>query len=102
MRYDVIRCDRRNRRGGGVAVIVKKSFTPRLVFEESVADSYELLCADLDTDHAMIRAPSCTAAALDQLLKAIGDLIAINYSSPVGNSDHASIVFTLELEVKKD
>ncbi|KAK6010739.1 hypothetical protein OSTOST_24207, partial [Ostertagia ostertagi] len=79
--YEILRCDRRDRRGGGVAIIAKKMLSPRIIFSESVGESYELLCVDFDMADSRTRvvlvykAPSCTSAMFDQLLKAIGDLV---------------------------
>ncbi|KAK6015400.1 hypothetical protein OSTOST_19174 [Ostertagia ostertagi] len=43
--YNLFRCDRKRKKGGGVLLLVKQSFCPTLVFSESVADGYEIVAA---------------------------------------------------------
>ncbi|EYB98647.1 hypothetical protein Y032_0129g1479 [Ancylostoma ceylanicum] len=45
----VPRCDRPRKKGGGVALVVKKTLLPILVYRESVRDGYEIVACDLHT-----------------------------------------------------
>lgn len=82
--YDFFRCDRKAKKGGGVALLVRKTLCPDLVFCKSVLNSYELLCCDIGTLSAMLRlvvvykAPSCPAPKVEQMCKALSDVCASN------------------------
>ncbi|KAK6015335.1 endonuclease/exonuclease/phosphatase family protein, partial [Ostertagia ostertagi] len=73
--YEILRCDRSDKRGGGVAVIASKIFYPRIIFKESIDNSYEIMVVDLDMAYSKVRAPSCPISMFEQLLKAIGDMV---------------------------
>ncbi|KAK6055493.1 hypothetical protein COOONC_07001 [Cooperia oncophora] len=80
--YTVIRCDRDSARGGGVAMLVRNSLAPVVIFSESAPRGYEILCCDVRTGLSLTRfvlvyrTPSCTVALTDQMLKAISDVIS--------------------------
>ncbi|KAK6049246.1 endonuclease/exonuclease/phosphatase family protein, partial [Cooperia oncophora] len=87
--YTVIRCDRDSARGGGVAMLVRNSLAPVVLFSESAPRGYEILCCDVRTGLSLTRfvlvyrTPSCTVALTDQMLKAISDVISCNSSCVV-------------------
>lgn len=45
--YTCLRCDRSNKKGGGIALIVKKQHSAKIVFSESVLGAYEILVSDI-------------------------------------------------------
>ncbi|KAK6026617.1 hypothetical protein OSTOST_07399, partial [Ostertagia ostertagi] len=99
--YEVLRCDRQTRRGGGVAIITKRMYSPQVVYSESVDEAYELISVDLDMALCKVRfvlayrSPSCSTAAFEQLLKAIGDLVAgINTFLVLGDFNLPDIPWT--------
>lgn len=83
--YSVVRCDRAKRKGGGVALLIRKIFSHNIILAESVDGGYDILCCDLATRDRLFRfclvymAPDCTAGSTDQLLKAITDLSTTEY-----------------------
>ena len=83
--YECLRCDRPRKKGGGVALFCKSSFSPVMVFSESIPDSYELLCCDICADLRLLRivlvyrTPSCTGAKTEQLLKALSDMLSCEH-----------------------
>ncbi|KAK6019320.1 hypothetical protein OSTOST_15050 [Ostertagia ostertagi] len=87
--------------GGGVAIITKRMYSPQVVYSESVDEAYELISVDLDMALCKVRfvlayrSPSCSTAAFEQLLKAIGDLIAgINTFFVLGDFNLPDIPWT--------
>lgn len=82
--YDVFRCDRQRGKGGGVALFVRKWYLPALIFKESVAAAYDLLCVNTiiggDSVRLIVvyRTPSCSVAMTEQMCKAISDLLSCN------------------------
>lgn len=80
--YAIFRCDRINKRGGGVALILNHSLSPHFVFQEAVPNAYELLCCDIFVkSHStrlivVYRAPSCPNPMMLKLVKALSDLIS--------------------------
>lgn len=85
--YQVLRCDRKRKKGGGVALLVCSIFSPVLIFKESVHGSYEILCVELEIDLKLIcfvvvyRAPGCNTKKTEQLMKALSDSISATCSS---------------------
>ncbi|KAK6050591.1 hypothetical protein COOONC_11904 [Cooperia oncophora] len=71
-----VRLDRGFKRGGGVALLVRTSLMPHVVFSESLLPRrfYEILCCQLRSGPIRViivyRTPNCTAALSEQLLKA--------------------------------
>ena len=78
--YQVFKCDRLVKKGGGALLLFKNYLVPRLIFCESVVDSYEILCCDFLVSCKTVRVilvyrtPSCSSAMTVQLLKVMGDL----------------------------
>lgn len=83
--YDVFRCDRNLKKGGGVAILARRTLCPREIFMESVTMGYELLCIDTAMEGVTVRwvvvyrTPACLATSSDQLWKALGDLLSCNH-----------------------
>lgn len=82
--YSILRSDRHEKRGGGVALLARQLYTPVLVFSESVRCAYEILCVDLLFNAVSVRfivvyrAPSCVALMTEQLIKCISDMMSCN------------------------
>ncbi|KAK6025729.1 hypothetical protein OSTOST_08367, partial [Ostertagia ostertagi] len=80
---DVTGC---NKKGGGVAILVRDPHPASVTFSESVKDAYEVLACDIWLYSlqlrviAVYRAPSCPSGKTDQLIKAISDLCTCNYN----------------------
>lgn len=80
--YDIYRCDRPNKKGGGVMLIISRRFSFSFVYKESVEDAYEVLCGDISYDNSsfrmivVYRTPSCLAVKTEQLFKVLSDLAA--------------------------
>lgn len=78
--YEVFRCDRSRKKGGGVAILVKSDLNPSLVYYESVTEGYEIACCDIiakPSSYRLIvvyRSPRCSAQKSDQLFKCISDI----------------------------
>lgn len=78
--YDLVRCDRPRKVGGGILSLIKPSFSYDLVFSESVVDSYEILSCDIILGKESLRligvyrAPSCPSHNNLQLVNTISDL----------------------------
>lgn len=85
--YLGIRCDRRSKKGGGVLLLLKKSFSYNVVFKESVANCYEILVCDLRIHLSEFRAicvyrtPDCNTSGSHQLAKAISDFSTTSLTS---------------------
>ena len=85
--YDVLRCDRLEKKGGGVAFLVRKSLCPNLILNESLVNGYELLCCDITASNSSIRliviyrTPTCYPTLTEQMLTTISDLVSCNHSS---------------------
>lgn len=82
--YVIFRCDRVRKTGGGVALMALSPLPLLLVFSESVEDSYEILCSDLQVGMDSIPfivvygTSSCNTTKTDQLIKVVSDLLACN------------------------
>lgn len=78
--YNCFRCDRSNKRGGGIAIIVKNLHSTSTVFCESVLGAYEILACDISFFSKDIRfitvyrTPDCPSYKNDVLIKALSDL----------------------------
>lgn len=78
-KYVGIRCDRIEKKGGGVMLLVKSSFSYEVVFCESVNEAYEILICDIEIDTqpcrfiVLYRAPSCNTSSSVDLVKVISD-----------------------------
>lgn len=85
--YLVIRCDRTNRAGGGVAILLRKGVGAVEVFSQSVDDAYEILSADVILEWCKVRfivvyrAPSCNAVHNRQLIDVVSDLMGCGHSA---------------------
>lgn len=86
---EVLRCDRLNRKGGGVAMFIQKKHSPVLIFKESIESGYDILCCDITIRFAAVRllllyrAPSCSPCFTRQMYKAISDLISCDHPTVV-------------------
>lgn len=82
-----IRCDRKRKAGGGVAILLKKNVGAVEVFSQSVVNSYEILSVDVFLEWcklrlvAVYRAPSCNSEQNKQLIIAISDLVECEHPS---------------------
>lgn len=80
--FNCFRCDRSNRRGGGIAVIVNKFHSSSKIFSKSVAEAYEILACDISLYSmdirviAVYRTPDCPSTKAEVLIKALSDLSA--------------------------
>ncbi|KAK6032113.1 endonuclease/exonuclease/phosphatase family protein [Ostertagia ostertagi] len=53
--YDVLRCDRLQKRGGGVLALIKNTMSYEIVHKESLNDAFEILIVDLIIRHQTFR-----------------------------------------------
>lgn len=86
--YDVVRCDRPRKQGGGVATFLKKDIPYAVILRESVPDSYEILSCDVFPNGpcpfrltVVYRTPSCPAKSSLNLIKVLSDISACDQSS---------------------
>ena len=83
--FRIIRCDRKRKKGGGVAVIYRDFMQLTLIFAETVPNGYELLVVDAQLPDSKIRfivgyrAPTCEPNLNYQFCKAIGDLNTVEF-----------------------
>ncbi|KAK6045205.1 hypothetical protein COOONC_17290, partial [Cooperia oncophora] len=100
--YSVMRCDRLTKRGGGLALFIKNVFSPMTVFSESLANAYEILCCDFCISQ-FVDIATLNGRTLDLVLSNEESLIEnLEVCSPIGGSDHASIIFTINAHILKD
>lgn len=75
--YSVIRCDRQNSMGGGVAIVVKQELHAHPIFSESIDCSYQVIACNLYFNEmivriiAVYRSPKCMAKENKQLIKCV-------------------------------
>lgn len=87
--YEIIRCDRVAKTGGGVAFVCNRCLRTSVVLSNSVNNGFELLCLDvLSVNWAVrlvlvYRAPSCDRNLTDRLFNIISDLISNDLESVV-------------------
>lgn len=80
--YYFVRCDRAQKRGGGVVVLIKRSIAFEVVWCESYPNAFEIISCDLKLLQSTVRTivvyrtPSCTTSGTIQLIKALSDLTA--------------------------
>ncbi|KAK6018564.1 hypothetical protein OSTOST_15843, partial [Ostertagia ostertagi] len=75
--YDVLRCDRLYKKGGGVLILVRNSLSYNIVYKDSLKDAYEILVVDLFVYQSnfrlflVYRTPLCNSQNSGLLLKLI-------------------------------
>ncbi|KAK6043064.1 hypothetical protein COOONC_19430, partial [Cooperia oncophora] len=80
--YDVFRCDRPKKCGGGVILFGQRRLSISLILAESVVDSFEVLCADVMCRGCnlriivLYRAPSCNKENSELLFRILSDLVS--------------------------
>lgn len=83
--YSVIRCDRQDSMGGGVAIVVKQELHAHPIFSESIDCSYQVIACNLYFNEmivriiAVYRSPKCMAKENKQLIKCVSDLTSCSY-----------------------
>ncbi|KAK6060981.1 hypothetical protein COOONC_01357 [Cooperia oncophora] len=123
--YDVTcECDRLYKKGGGIVVLIKNYISFDIIFKDSLRDAYEIIVTDIFFDHCTIRlilvyrTPLCDSndssllrenklfveeptrgsSWLDLILCNDAQLVRdVEVIPPIGNSDHASVDFSLNL-----
>lgn len=87
--YDIFRCDRPSKKGGGVILLIHHRISASLVFSESMPNAYEIVAVDVLQNYnpfriiVAYRAPSCLSQGNIQLAKVISDLVSCEFSSVV-------------------
>ncbi|KAK6013448.1 hypothetical protein OSTOST_21234 [Ostertagia ostertagi] len=85
--YDVLRCDRLQKRGGGVLALIKNTMSYEIVHKESLNDAFEILIVDLIIRHQtfrlilVYRTPICNTHNCSLLCKVISDFSCSNAPS---------------------
>ena len=83
--HSILRCDRKRKKGGGVAIIYKKFLPMYQIFAETIPNGYEIVVGDIHFSVNKIRCisvyrtPSCEPILNYQLCKAISDLSNVPY-----------------------
>lgn len=81
----MVRCDRVRRKGGGVAVLLRKVISYSVILKQSVPDSFEILCCDLALHDqfcrvvVVYRKPGCSHSQTEEILNILGDLSTCSY-----------------------
>ncbi|XGW28756.1 hypothetical protein V3C99_008503 [Haemonchus contortus] len=84
--FEVIRCDRLYKKGGGVLILVKNTISFVIVYKDSLKDAYEIIVVDFFVRHftfrliLVYRTPLCNAYSSSLLLKVISDFSS--YEAP--------------------
>ncbi|EYC23317.1 hypothetical protein Y032_0015g2585 [Ancylostoma ceylanicum] len=81
--FNYVRCDRIQKKGGGVVILIKRYIAFETKWLEAVPDAYEVLCCDLKLLRSTVRitgiyrTPSCNLSNTIKLSNVISDLSSL-------------------------
>lgn len=80
--FEILRCDRERKRGGGVVLFIRRIYSPVLLFKQYFSLAYEIVCAYIAFGNnaviivSVYRTPGYSVSMTVQMSKAISDVLS--------------------------